>query len=89
MFEVLSTKDWTKTLIDQNPRKNDYSINLRADPVSGKIQFSFNLLGPSGNVITSNKFNANPTGVDNIIDTLRDTVCSQILVSLMKYKKDF
>ena len=89
MFEVLSSKDWTKTLIDQNPRKNDYSINLRADPVAGKVQFSFNLLGPSGNVITSNKFNANPTGVDNIIDTLRDTVCSQILVSLMKFKKDF
>ncbi len=89
MFEVLSSKDWTKTLIDQNPRKNDYAINLRADPVAGKVQFSFNLLGPSGNVITSNKFNANPTGVDNIIDTLRDTVCSQILVSLMKFKKDF
>ena len=28
MFEVLSSKDWTKTLIDQNPRKNDYSIKL-------------------------------------------------------------
>ena len=24
-----------------------------------------------------------------IVDTLRDTVCSQILVNLMKYKKDF
>ena len=54
-----------------------------------KSNSHFNLLGPSGNVITSNKFNANPTGVDNIIDTLRDTVCSQILVSLMKFKKDF
>ena len=89
MFEVLSSKDWTKAIIDQNPRKIDYSVNMRADAVAGKIQFSFNLSAPNGNVITSNKFNANPAGVENIVDTLRDTVCSQILVNLMKFKKDF
>ena len=89
MFEVLSSKEWTKAKIDNNPRKVAYSVNMRADPVAGKIQFSFNLSAPNGNVITSNKFNANPNGIDSIIDTLRDTVCSQILVNLMKHKKDF
>ena len=89
IFEVLSTKDWTKAKIDQNPRKVDYSVNMRADAVAGKIQFSFNLSAPNGSVITSNKFTANPNTLETIVDTLRDTVCSQILVNLMKYKKDF
>ena len=89
IFEVLSTKDWTKAKIDQNPRKVDYSVNMRADAVAGKIQFSFNLSAPNGSIITSNKFTANPNTLETIVDTLRDTVCSQILVNLMKYKKDF
>jgi len=89
IFEVLSGKEWTKAKIDQNPRKVDYAVKMRADPVSGKIQFSISLSAPSGNVIWSNKFNANPSTVEDIIDTLRDTVCSQVLVNLMKYKKDF
>ena len=29
------------------------------------------------------------TVVEDIIDTLRDTVCSQVIVNLMKYKKEF
>ena len=62
---------------------------MRADAVAGKIQFSFNLSAPNGSIITSNKFTANPNTLETIVDTLRDTVCSQILVNLMKYKKDF
>jgi hypothetical protein len=51
IFEVLSGKEWTQTQIDQNPRKVDYAVKMRADPVSGKIQFSFNLTAPNGNII--------------------------------------
>jgi len=88
-YQNLVSKDWLKVLKTDYEGPKDYVLKLRSRHVSGLIQISAILIRNDGVTLWSDTFNVRPENFASVTETITDQIVSQVLIKLIKYKKDF
>lgn len=88
-YQNLVSKDWLKVIRTDYEGPKDYVLKFRSKYVSGLIQISATLIRNDGSTLWSDTVNVQPAQFASLIETITDQIVPQVLIKLIKYKKDF
>lgn len=88
-YQSLVSKEWLNVIKTDYEGPNDYTLKLKSRHISGLIQINANLTRSDGVTLWTDAFNIRPAHFDALIETIADKIVSQVLIKLIKYKKDF
>lgn len=89
IYQNLQSKDWLRVAQTDEQKPKDYIIGLTAVNIGHMVQLQVALSSPDGTRIWADSYDIRLEKLNYLVETVSDSVASQVLIKLIKFKKDF